>query len=77
VKRGVRGVSSAISALVGGLIPRASESSRFSLSRLGLPQAAMTQQQNYNYDLNVRPTERWGAGVEYHFQEFNEPYAPS
>ena len=21
--------------------------------------------------------ERWGAGVEYHFQEFNEPYAPS
>ena len=23
------------------------------------------------------PTERWGAGVEYHFQEFNEPYAPS
>ena len=22
-------------------------------------------------------TERWGARVEYHFQEFNEPYAPS
>jgi len=22
-------------------------------------------------------SERWGAGVEYHFQEFNEPYAPS
>ena len=22
------------------------------------------------------PTERWGAGVEYHFQEFHEPYAP-
>jgi len=21
--------------------------------------------------------ERWGPGVEYHFQEFNEPYAPS
>ena len=21
--------------------------------------------------------ERWGAGVEYHFQEFNEPCAPS
>ena len=21
--------------------------------------------------------ERWGAGVEYHFQEFNEPYASS
>ena len=21
--------------------------------------------------------ERWGAGVEYHFQEFNEPHAPS
>ena len=21
--------------------------------------------------------ERWGAGVKYHFQEFNEPYAPS
>jgi len=21
--------------------------------------------------------ERWGAGVEYDFQEFNEPYAPS
>jgi len=21
--------------------------------------------------------ERWGAGVEYHFQEFHEPYAPS
>ena len=21
--------------------------------------------------------ERWGAGVEYRFQEFNEPYAPS
>ena len=21
--------------------------------------------------------ERWGAGVEYQFQEFNEPYAPS
>ena len=27
----------------------------------------------------VEPTydERWGAGVENHFQEFNEPYAPS
>jgi len=25
----------------------------------------------------VTYTERWGAGVEYHFQEFNEPYAPS
>ena len=24
-----------------------------------------------------RHAERWGAGVEYHFQEFNEPYAPS
>jgi len=24
-----------------------------------------------------RNRERWGAGVEYHFQEFNEPYAPS
>jgi len=23
-----------------------------------------------------RYRERWGAGVEYHFQEFNEPYAP-
>ena len=23
------------------------------------------------------PAERWGAGVEYHFQDFNEPYAPS
>jgi len=23
------------------------------------------------------PLERWGAGVEYHFQEFNEPYSPS
>ena len=22
-------------------------------------------------------SERWGAGVEYHFQEFNLPYAPS
>jgi len=21
--------------------------------------------------------ESWGAGVEHHFQEFNEPYAPS
>jgi len=21
--------------------------------------------------------ERWGAGVEYHFKKFNEPYAPS
>jgi len=21
--------------------------------------------------------ERWGAGVEYYFQEFNEPYTPS
>jgi len=29
------------------------------------------------YDLTVRYTERWGAGVEYYFQEFNEPYAPS
>ena len=26
---------------------------------------------------NSRPGERWGAGVEYHFQEINEPYAPS
>ena len=25
----------------------------------------------------VTHEERWGAGVEYHFQEFNEPYAPS
>jgi len=25
----------------------------------------------------MSPTERWGAGVENHFQEFNEPYAPS
>jgi len=25
----------------------------------------------------VAPDERWGAGVEYHFQEFNQPYAPS
>jgi len=26
---------------------------------------------------NQEHNERWGAGVEYHFQEFNEPYAPS
>ena len=25
----------------------------------------------------MRQIERWGAGVENHFQEFNEPYAPS
>ena len=25
----------------------------------------------------VAVLKRWGAGVEYHFQEFNEPYAPS
>ena len=24
-----------------------------------------------------RQGERWGAGVEYHFQEFNEPYTSS
>jgi len=32
------------------------------------------------YDINPsekHEEERWGAGVEYHFQEFNEPYAPS
>ena len=28
------------------------------------------------YDMTY-DEERWGAGVEYHFQEFNEPYAPS
>ena len=28
---------------------------------------------NYGYGYE----ERWGAGVEYHFQEFTEPYAPS
>ena len=28
-------------------------------------------------ELNAPSDERWGAGVEYHFQEFNEPYAPS
>ena len=27
--------------------------------------------------LGMPYTERLGAGVEYHFQEFNEPYAPS
>jgi len=27
--------------------------------------------------MNMWLEERWGAGVEYHFQEFNEPYAPS
>ena len=27
--------------------------------------------------LVVGEKERWGAGVEYHFQEFNENYAPS
>jgi len=27
--------------------------------------------------VQVSTGERWGAGVEYHFQEFNEPYAPS
>ena len=27
--------------------------------------------------VDQRHLERWGAGVEYHFQEFNEPYAPS
>jgi len=26
---------------------------------------------------SLHSMERWGAGVEYHFQEFNEPYAPS
>ena len=26
---------------------------------------------------NKEKNERWGDGVEYHFQEFNEPYAPS
>jgi len=26
---------------------------------------------------DVTCTEKWGAGVEYLFQEFNEPYAPS
>ena len=25
----------------------------------------------------IRAIEGWGAGVEYHFQEYNEPYAPS
>jgi len=29
------------------------------------------------YEVLSRMEERWGAGVEYHFQEFNEPYAPS
>ena len=27
--------------------------------------------------VRTQESERWGAGVEYHFQEFNEPYAPS
>ena len=31
----------------------------------------------YTHDVTVGHIERWGAGVEYHFQEFNEPYAPS
>ena len=34
---------------------------------------------NYRSPVQKSPTlfERWTAGVEYHFQEFNEPYAPS
>jgi len=31
----------------------------------------------YTLTCLIGPVERWGAGVEYHFQEFNEPYAPS
>jgi len=27
--------------------------------------------------IHTEREERWGAGVEYHFQEFKEPYAPS
>jgi len=34
------------------------------------------QPKTYCFSVNVIH-ERWGAGVEYHFQEFNEPYAPS
>ena len=36
----------------------------------------LKKMQKYSRD-SVPPYERWGAGVEYHFQEFNEPYAPS
>ena len=33
---------------------------------------------NTRFDFHKQGTdERWGAGVEYHFQEFNEPYALS
>jgi len=31
----------------------------------------------YTFEHVPMHLERWGAGVEYHFQEFNEPYAPS
>jgi len=31
----------------------------------------------YNHLQRMGACERWGAGVEYHFQEFNEPYASS
>jgi len=32
---------------------------------------------HYQTQLRQGVAERWGAGVENHFQEFNEPYAPS
>jgi len=38
---------------------------------------AYTPREEWSLDHNVRDDERWGAGVEYRFQEFNEPYAPS
>ena len=31
----------------------------------------------YMHECVRHASERWGAGVEYRFQEFNEPYAPS
>jgi len=45
--------------------------------------AGVETQKNVRAEVDVHTlrgsyqVERWGAGVEYHFQEFNEPYAPS
>ena len=44
---------------------------------LDLCQTSLALGKQNSVALSLASFERWGAGVEYHFQEFNEPYAPS
>ena len=39
------------------------------------PRIRDLQKRSMSDEKRLTKEERWGAGVEYHFQEFNEPYA--